>query len=187
MKCEVIERFDDFSLGFDAARMVRELLRCVPEADLAGLQSVVLTNEAAQSRKDRRSHTHARHKKYRLADCRGFYQQAWNGEAACIQLHMDRIFTPSEPQPNFRRRLAARCMAPISRRTKIAFVLFHEIGHHVQETKRRENGEPETLADTYMWKHFKRLLKCKWYLAGIGLLALLLCPLDTMRLIRSCS
>lgn len=189
MKCQVIERYQDFSLPFDAARLVRDLLRCVPKKDLAGLQSIVLTNEAAQSREDRRRHTHARHKKYRLADCRGFYQHARREEEAYIQLHMDQIFKrkegPAKNTPTFRWRLAGRLINPFLRRARIAMVLFHEIGHHVQETKQRERGEPETLADRYMWKRFKALLWRRWYLACSGLAGLALIPLEIIGFIRS--
>lgn len=64
-------------------------------------------------------------------------------------------------------------------------VLFHEIGHHVQETKQREWGEPETLADRYMWKRFKGLFWRRWYLACWGLAGLALIPLEIIGFIRS--
>lgn len=79
---QVIESYKDYTPPIDAKAVVEKLLNHVPAKYLAGLGSVVLTNQTQLSHRRRRGKTWSRGRKYRHADALGLYHQAWKGDPA---------------------------------------------------------------------------------------------------------
>jgi hypothetical protein len=170
----VIESYGGWLAPFDAATVVRRLLRSVPHRHLAGLRSVVLSSTAALNRARRRQTTRSRGKKVRAATCRGLYHPAWRGEPAWIELFVDTV-VGSTPRPLLR--------LPPWRDLEIASVLFHELGHHIHDTHDPAHREPEVVAEE--WRrclsraYFRRRY---WYLVP---LVVALRPFGAMALRRA--
>src|ERR687894_363366 len=128
---KVVEYYRNYSPPFDASKPVRRLLCHVPDRYLTGLHSVTLTNSLS-TRSLRRGKVRSRNRKVRFADCRGLYR------AGQVVLLVDNIFSD---YPKFLLRF------PFFRSFLIGEVLYHEVGHHIHRTKKREYRDKEFVAD----------------------------------------
>jgi len=140
MTVQVSEHYRDWQPPVDGKRTVEYLLRQVPEAYLAGLGGVVLTNAGGLARGRRRARTWVRGRKIAIEDARGLYHATWKGQPAWIELFIDRI--------------CGRCprwvlRVGLIREWLFAEVLFHEVGHHVHATARKEHADRESVADRW--------------------------------------
>ena len=170
----VIESYGDWPAPFDAARLVRRLLRSVPGRYLAGLRSVVLTTTGTLNRARRRQTTRSRGKKVRVATCAGLYHHASRGEPAWIELFVDTVV---ESTPRLLLRL------PLWRDLEISSVLFHELGHHIHETLDPEHREPEVVAEAWCRRLSRAYFRRRyWYLVP---LVVALRPFGAMALRRA--
>jgi len=150
---KVAEYYRNYSPPFDASKSVRELLRHVPEKYLLGLHGVTLTNSQS-TRLLRRGKIRSQKRKVNLTDCRGLYR------AGQVTLLVDKIF-PSES--NLLLRLS------IFRTFFIGEVLYHEIGHHIHLTKKRERRDEEFVADEWKDKLLRSYLSNRyWYLSVVA-------------------
>jgi hypothetical protein len=75
-----------------------------------------------------------------MQQVRGYYQRAWRGQPAYIELRVDKICL------SLRGPLA---WSGLLRDFTFGEVLFHEIGHHVHYTVRPEFKEKEDAADSW--------------------------------------
>lgn len=102
-------------------KSVRRLLKSLSEEHLLGIGAIVLTDSASVG-KGKTNRVGGR--KYKRNKCFGFYNPAWRGEPAWIQLIVDNIVR-SGPR-----------MLPFSymRDLIVGFTLYHEIGHHLHAT-----------------------------------------------------
>jgi hypothetical protein len=128
----------------------------VPANYLVGLKTVVLANQAAVTRDERRRKVWSRNRKVRLAGTRGAYSYATNSSPATIWLYVDNI---CRSEPAWWRKI------PVLRYMVPSDVLYHEIGHHIQATHRPVHDEREDVADDWrrkLWANFLR--KRYWYL-----------------------
>src|SRR5258708_1471683 len=119
---EIIENYKNFEPPAKFRISLEELLDAAPEKYLVGLDAIVLTNQTALTRDERRRKTWSRNRKIRLADARGWYQRGTRISPANICLYVDNIMRSE--QPGVRR-------IPILRYEALGTVLFHEIGHHI--------------------------------------------------------
>ena len=83
-----------------------------------------------------------RGQKRRWVEANGSYQPAWPGHAAFIRLYVNNILAPYPP---------AAARASLISKLLLADTLFHEIGHHIHETKTLEFRNQEDVADE--WAH----------------------------------
>lgn len=150
---KVVEYYRNYSPPFDASKPVRLLLRHVPDKYLTGLHSVTLTNSQS-TRMLRRGKVRSQNRKVRFADCRGLYC------AGQVSLLVDKIYLD---YPKFFLRL------PLIRTCLIGEVLYHEVGHHIHRTKKREHRDKEFVADEWRDKLLRSfVLKKYWYLSVIA-------------------
>jgi hypothetical protein len=138
----VIVSFHDCEPPFDVASAVQRLLDSVPRKYLIGLSAVVLTNSRALSRKRRNSTIKARQRRTSLGTAAGLYHAAAKSNPAWIEIFVDNALHGWEKTFWVRVRFF--------RESKLADVLFHEIGHHIHRTIRPEYREREDVAD--VWK-----------------------------------
>ena len=167
VKCEIVESFNDYVPPVPVGAIVRDLLRCVKPGYIGGLASVVITNGAALSRKERRRSTRSQHHKVMLSERRGYYQPASHDSEAAIQLRADLIIPRKWAEsPN--------CLAdPLLYRLVFALVLYHEIGHHIHFTNKPEKGEIERIANKHMYQLVRRMLFKRWYLIPLALVGMI--------------
>ena len=133
-KLEIKEAYLDYTPPVNATVIVDRLLRTVPDKYLVGLDCVVLTNEAALPRRNRRGRAWSRKRKVDRTHIAGRY----HGGAAhpYIELRVDKIFGGLG-------HVAIR--VPFLRNVVFGHVLFHEVGHHIHRTIRPEFKERKTL------------------------------------------
>lgn len=141
MPPEIVEHYCGWKPTVNLRTTVIQLLNNVPPTYLEGLGSVVLTSAAGLSSKRRREKTRSRHRKVRVRLCNGLYHRAWEGDPAWVELFIDNIF---EGVPGWAMRV------PVVRALFLESVLFHEIGHHIHQTKHRTHRGAESSAD--YWK-----------------------------------
>jgi len=161
---EVKEAYRNYIPPLDASAIVQELLHSVPDKYLTGLDCVVLTNTAGLPRGDRVGKVWSRKRKFDKSSVRGRYHGRSRNSLPYIELRVDRIILGLNG-PSFH--------IPMLRDIVFGHVLFHEIGHHIHRTVRRDYDEKEDVADKWAGKlngHFVR--KKYWYALPILIPAL---------------
>jgi hypothetical protein len=152
---EIVEDYRDYTPPFDAERLVRELLRTVPQKYLQGLDCVLLTNQAALPREGRVGKVWSRGRKLDKSRIRGRYWPGSRNRLPYIELRVDKIATTMGKVPGY---------IPFLRQVGFGHVLFHEIGHHVHHTIRPEYAEKEDVADDWAGKLNANFIRKKyWY------------------------
>lgn len=156
VRLDIVENYNQFEPPAHFREMLDELLDSVPPEHIVGLKRIVLTNQSALSRDQRREKTWSRNHLVRLADCRGWYQAAYKTSPATIYLCMDNI--AKSEQPTVQR-------IPIVRYEALGTVLFHEIGHHIHKAHKPEFRQREAVAEGWSKELFLRFLRLHyWYL-----------------------
>ena len=117
---EIVENYRDFEPPANFRLLLEDLLDGVPAKYLVGLKSIVLANQSALTRNQRRQKIWSRNRKIRLAEVRGCYYRATRSSPATVWLYVDNILRSEKPW--FRR-------LPILRYYEPGTVLYHEIGH----------------------------------------------------------
>jgi hypothetical protein len=152
----IVESYRDYKAPFDAARVVRSLLRTVPNKYLVGLDCVVLLNEGGLSRHDRVGKVRSRNRKVDKSRVRGFYHHAWQGRPAWIEIRVDKTLRNISPK--------ASLWIPFFREVFLGNVLYHEIGHHIDACIRPEYREKEDIAEDWKGRLMTNFLRRKyWY------------------------
>ena len=158
-KPNVVENYRDFEPPTDVRSLVETLLDAVPQKYLIGLKTILLTNQEALTRDQRRQKTWSRNRKYPLAKARGAYYKATKDRPATVWLFVDNIL---RGQPSW------FLHTPLFRYWEISEVLYHEIGHHIHEVHNPEYEGKENVAEEWSKKlsrHFYR--RHYWYLVPI--------------------
>lgn len=134
-------------------RTVTQLLESLSGQYVGGLSSILLTESAMIGRgRSRRIGK----RRYAMKSCLGYYQPRSPREPPSIVLVVDNILADS-PRAFWR--------VPFFRETLLGRVLFHEVGHHINDTVGSLAGGEEASAEA--WKrrlaqiHFRRKY---WYL-----------------------
>lgn len=156
----ISEAYRDYIPPINASAVVQKLLSSVPSEYFEYLQDlscVVLTNESALSRRDRKGKTWSRKRKVDKSRILGRYHGSAhiNNSSAWIELRVDKIVDGLKGAPRW---------LPIAREVVFGHVLFHELGHHIHKTIRPEHLEKEDVADTWAGKLNANFIRQKyWY------------------------
>ena len=151
----IIEAYRNYTPPVNAPAIVRRLLRTVPEKYLKGLDCVILTNEVALSRKDRKGKVWSRRRRVSKSHALARYHYSSRNSLPYIEVRVDKIVAATERWGLF---------VPLIRDMVFGHVLFHELGHHIHSIIRPEYREKEDVADTWAGKlntNFVR--KTYWY------------------------
>jgi hypothetical protein len=153
---EIVESYREFEPPPNFKSTVETLLRCVPPKYLIGLKTIVLTNQAGLTSKQRKQKTWSRKHKVRLAECLGSYHASTRTEPASIWLYVDNIVESG---------IRWWYRVPVLRYAVACDVLHHEIGHHIHKVHRPVYEEKENVAENWsdkLPKNFYR--KHYWYI-----------------------
>jgi len=154
---KINEAYRDYVPPVNAAAIVHTLLSSVPGKYLRGLSCVVLTNESALSRHDRKGKVWSRNRKFDKSRIVGRYHGAAKrgSSSPWIELRVDKIIEELG---------GATRWLPIAREIVFGHVLFHELGHHIHRTIRPEHTEKEDVADDWAKKLSGNFIRKKyWY------------------------
>lgn len=152
------EFYNDYQPPKYAARTVRKLIRTVPEKYLQGLECVVLTNQSGLPRKRRLGKVTSRKRSHLRSSIVGLYHPMHYGEKAWIELFVDKLEVG----------IYRYWWIPLLREMAFAWVLFHEIGHHIDYTMKPEFREKEDVADDWCKRLLKNFFRKEyWYLIPV--------------------
>ena len=152
----IVEAYRDYAPSPTFRRLVQDLLKAVPPRYLVGLKTIILTNQAAGTRAQKRQKLWSRNRKIRLADALGYYSAATRSSQATIVLHVDSILKGMRP---WELRAPLLCYEPL------ATVLYHEIGHHIHAEHKPVHEGKENVAENWSGKLSGRFyLQHYWYL-----------------------
>ena len=126
-------------LGFDIHSSIKKILNPVPGKDLLQLSHIAITDVPSQ-------------KGSRRTGALGTYTSKWVKHQACIEISLKNIY-PVSTKETFNELLPFKELS-------LARVLYHEIGHHVEETLCYgiKKDQSEQFAEDYMTKLFKLFL-----------------------------
>jgi hypothetical protein len=135
---------------------VTQLLASVSDQHVGGVSAILLTESALIGRgKTRR----VAKRKYAIQDCLGFYHPRSPREPPSIVLVVDNIIAGV---PRFLWRV------PFLRETLLGSVLFHEIGHHLNDTVGSLAGGEEASAEEWRRRLGRIHFRTKyWYLRPV--------------------
>ena len=139
----VREDYQNYTPPAWLSETVRQLLESLSDQHVGGLSAIVLT-ESALIGKGRTRRVAGR--KYAMKDCLGFYHPRWQSEPPAIFLIVDNILADKPP-------ICWRL--PFSRDIFLGSVLFHEVGHHINDTVGSLAGGEEASADAWerrLWR-----------------------------------
>jgi hypothetical protein len=152
----VMEAYRDYVPPQGVLKMVDELLGAVPPRYLVGLQTIILTNQAAQPRNRKQQKLWSRNRKIKLVEALGYYSGASRSSRASITLHIDNIFKRASPRS---------LRIPFVRYFPLASMLYHEIGHHIHAEHNPVYEGKENVAEDWSDKLLKRFYRTHyWYL-----------------------
>ena len=146
------------SLGLDEQRRRRvessvvNALSICTAGELAGLKYVLIRDSSSLSSMERKERVRSRGGLVNKKRIVGLYRHATRREPAGLELFIDKIFSS---YPGWFFSLEAL------RTLFLAKVLFHEVGHHLQAT-RRVKGNPEKVADSFRDDLMKRLGRSRY-------------------------
>jgi len=153
---DVVENYRDFEPPTNFRKLLEDLLDAVPAKYLVGLKTIVLANQSALTRNQRRQKIWSRSRKVRLAEARGSYYRATKSSSATVWLYVDNILRSEE---SWLRRI------PVLRYHALATVLYHEIGHHIHAVHKPVFEGKENVAEDWSKKLFGRFCRLRyWYL-----------------------
>jgi hypothetical protein len=152
----VREDYQNYKPPAWVSKTVKQLLEALSDQHVGGLSAIVLTESAIIGKGRTRR---IAGKKYAIKDCLGFYHPRSQREPPAIFPVVDNILAGKPP-------ICWRL--PFSRDIFLGSVLFHEIGHHINDTVGSLAAGEEASADE--WKrrlgriHFRTKY---WYLRPV--------------------
>jgi len=124
---QIVENYHDFEPPRQVRPIVEELLRAAPSQYLIGLKTILLTNQSALTRDQRRQKVSGRKGKSNLANARGAYYEATNSNHAYVLVLVDNCL---KSWPTWAVRV------PFLGSSVLSEVVYHEIGHHIHAVHR---------------------------------------------------
>lgn len=155
----IIENYRDFEPPRQLRTLIEELLNAVPPKYLIGLKTILLTNQSALRRDQRRQKVPGRKGKSSLAEARGAYYRATNSSPAYVLLLVDNTLSS---WPSWALRV------PYFRYTVLSEVLYHEVGHHIHAVHEPVHDGKENVAEHWQRKMNGIFIRKRyWYLRPI--------------------
>ena len=156
---EILENYKDFEPPPNFRKLLDDLLEAVPAKYLVGLKTIVLANQSALTRDQRRQKIWSRNRKVHLKEVRGCYYRATKSSPATVLLFVDNILRSEVPW--FRR-------MPFLRYDALGTVLYHEIGHHIHAVHKPVFEGKEGIADYWSKKLLGGFFRQRyWYLRPV--------------------
>lgn len=121
----VSEYYAESKPGLNYASSIRQVLRSVPPKYLRGLDCIILRDEPSLTTDERRKG---------LLRCQGVYVRGKGRRPPRVELFIDNIL---DEWPRWAR------YVPILRYEMVHRILFHELGHHVQDVLYHRTSQPE--------------------------------------------
>jgi hypothetical protein len=149
---EIREFYNDFVPPRYVRKLVSRLVSSVPQEYLRGLDCIVLTNQSGLSRRGRLGKVTSRNRRVPQNRVLGRYHHANHSQPAWIELYVDKLSAEA----------GINLMVPFRKTICFSFVLFHEIGHHIDETVRPEFREKEDTADSWSKKLMRNYMLQKY-------------------------
>jgi hypothetical protein len=165
----IIENYHGYVPPLDVTGAVLRLMEAVPSHRLAGIHSVVLTNQASLSQKRRKSKILTRNRRIRIAEVSGLYHARYRDEPAWIEIFVDEALKAWESGWLLTR--------TIRHDLALGRVLYHEVGHHIYATL-RPKSDPEVFADRW-----RDNLLADYVRHSYGWMAFIAAPVNVVRLI----
>ncbi len=154
MEPRIVEAYRDWHPRFQVESRIRELLTIVPRKHLSGLGSIVLTNVDALSHARRREKTWSGNRKVRITESLGMYHHGGQGNPAWIELLVDNICREwRDGKPPSR----------LSAHFHLGEVLYHEVGHHIQEVHAPQFRPKENVAEWWEERLMKKFLRRQYW------------------------
>ena len=148
----IVVNFSGYTPPYNVARAASRVIATIPPKFLVGLGAVVLTNSDCLSHDRRNRVNKPRSRKGKSRRLAGLYHQAWQGDAAWVEIFLDTTLSAGDKEKWIFK-------VPLFRDIFLSRVLFHEIGHHIHYTVRPEFREKEAVADSWrdrLQKNYKR-------------------------------
>jgi hypothetical protein len=157
---QIVENYRDFKPPRQLRALIEDLVSAVPPGYLAGLKTILLTNQSALTRDQRRQKVSGRKGKYSLAKAAGAYYKATNSSPAYVLLLIDNILSSS---PSW------ALQVPYFRYTVLSETLYHEIGHHIHAARLPVHDGKENVAEDWQRKLDRIFIRKRfWYLRPIS-------------------
>jgi len=150
---DVVEQYKAFEPPIAFRGMLEELLDSVPANYLVGLKTIVLTNQKALGRDQKRQKTWSRNHMIRLADALDWSNRATRTTSASVFLLVDNIRRSEQ---------SGMQGIPILRYEALGTVLFHEIGHHIHAVHKPVFKQREDVAENWSKKLFVRFIRKRY-------------------------
>jgi hypothetical protein len=155
-KIEIRESYKGYSPPLNVMGIIQKLVDFVPDKLLVGISHVVITNTGALSHDRRRMKIWIRGKKYSIMESFAVYYPKSREERAYIEIFVDNIIKYYS---------SLWLKVPCYRAIVFADVLYHEIGHHLQDTVYPEYRDGEDAAEEWMDELLSLFIKKNyWYL-----------------------
>lgn len=152
---KIVEDYRDYIPPRCVRMLVEDLLKTVPPSYLMGLQTIILTNQAAQPRNKKQQKVWSRNRKIRLVDALGYYSPATRSARATIHLNIDNIVKHTHP---------GELGTPVLRYDPLARVLYHEIGHHIHAEHNPTYQGKENVAEDWSKRLSQSFYRTRyWY------------------------
>ena len=149
------EQYNDFTPPPSIRKAIERIVKTIPSQNLSGLHSIVLTNSSSLSRAQKRKKVRSGNKKYYLKECPGLYFCKRQNEPAYIQINIENILS-YYPSCIRLSRFATDLI--------LSKFLFHEIGHHINETQVTGHKDNEGAAEEWSKKlTHKYIWRKYWY------------------------
>jgi hypothetical protein len=153
---KIIENYRDFEPPRQLKEIISTLLDCVSVDYLRGLKAIILANQAALTRNQRRQKIWSRNRKTRLTSARGAYYRATRSSPAIVWLYVDNILKGTP---------AWTLKVPIARYAEFGEVLYHEIGHHIHAAHEPVHEGKENVAEDWSKRLGRQFFRRHyWYL-----------------------
>ena len=152
-RVEIREFYNGYAPPRNAVRIVQRLMDSVPNKYLRGLECVVLTNQSGHPRRFRLGKVTSRKRRFPQSHVIGRYHPATRDAHAWIELYVDKLAIA-----------CGHAWIPFKCEAVYGYVLFHEIGHHIDATIAPEYREKEDVADDWRTRLLLQFLRKKyWY------------------------
>ena len=153
---EIIEAYTNWEPPPGVRKSVKDLINALPETYKAGLHTVVLANASGLTRRRKRQRARSESGTFLLNETRGLYHGRSPSQPAWIEIFVDNVLD-GWPLFFFRTQIMLDAL--------LLGTLYHEIGHHIENTQAPVHRGKEATADEWMKRLGRSYFRQRyWYL-----------------------